>query len=100
MPLLDHFHPPLSERRGWQGFHSMWTTEIAATLNQGVLPPDYFADPQIKYGGHVEVDVAMLHEREDTAATTDGNGGVAIQVAVETALMEMPAAFPDEVEVR
>jgi hypothetical protein len=24
MPLLDHFYPPLSERRRWQGFHSRW----------------------------------------------------------------------------
>jgi hypothetical protein len=22
MPLLDHFHPPLSEERSWEGFHS------------------------------------------------------------------------------
>lgn len=23
MPLLDHFHPPVSERRRWEGFHGL-----------------------------------------------------------------------------
>ena len=26
MPLLDHFRPPLSERRHWEGFHSRCTS--------------------------------------------------------------------------
>ena len=30
MPLLDHFHPPLSETRKWEGFHSHWTSSLAA----------------------------------------------------------------------
>ena len=29
MPLLDHFHPPLSERRHWEAFHSRWAGAIA-----------------------------------------------------------------------
>ncbi len=24
MPLLDHFHPPLSRRRHWEGLHAAW----------------------------------------------------------------------------
>ena len=38
MPLLDHFHPPLSEMRKWEGFHSQWTSSLAAQLNAGPLP--------------------------------------------------------------
>lgn len=44
MPLLDHFHPPLSERRKWHSFHHAWATVIAFDLNRR-LPPAYFADP-------------------------------------------------------
>ena len=28
MPLLDHFHPPVSERRSWEGFHSLWVAAL------------------------------------------------------------------------
>ncbi|OYV82528.1 MAG: hypothetical protein B7Z73_17045 [Planctomycetia bacterium 21-64-5] len=33
MPLLDHFYPPLSERRQWHAFHSVWASMIALDLN-------------------------------------------------------------------
>ena len=57
MPLLDHFHPPLSETRKWEGFHSHWTSSLAAQLNAGLLPPRHFAEPQVTHG-RIEVDVA------------------------------------------
>ena len=57
MPLLDHFHPPLSETRKWEGFHSHWTSSLAAQLNAGLLPPHHFAEPQVSHG-RIEVDVA------------------------------------------
>jgi hypothetical protein len=57
MPLLDHFHPPLSETRKWEGFHSHWTSSLAAQLNAGLLPPRHFAEPQVSHG-RIEVDVA------------------------------------------
>jgi hypothetical protein len=50
MPLLDHFHPPLHGPRRWEGFHHAWATVIAQHLNRGVLPPDYFAEPEISVG--------------------------------------------------
>jgi len=39
MPLLDHFHPPLSIERPWEGIHSTWATTIAAqqSPNGGVV---------------------------------------------------------------
>ena len=57
MPLLDHFHPPLSERRQWRSFYHSWATVIAFDLNRQ-LPKGYFADPNVKYGR--EIDVAAL----------------------------------------
>src|SRR5436305_14634524 len=66
MPLLDHFHPPLSETRKWEGFHSHWTSSLAAQLNAGLLPPHHFAEPQVSHG-RIEVDVATDR--------LSGNGG-------------------------
>jgi hypothetical protein len=62
MPLLDHFHPPLSVRRHWQGFHTSWAGELARHLNHE-LPPRYFAGPHVQPGGQLQVDVAAFEER-------------------------------------
>ncbi len=60
MPLLDHFHPPLHGPRRWEGFHHAWATVIAQQLNRDILPPDYFAEPEISVGPELEIDVATL----------------------------------------
>src|SRR5262245_32714941 len=60
MPLLDHFHPPLHGARHWEGFHHAWATLIAQGLNQDLLPPGYFAEPEISVGPEWEIDVATL----------------------------------------
>ena len=60
MPLLDHFHPPLKVRRDWHGFHHGWATTLASALNV-LLPPDYYAQPNIQFG--IEIDVAALEDR-------------------------------------
>ncbi|MEW6282006.1 MAG: DUF4058 domain-containing protein [Candidatus Eremiobacterota bacterium] len=66
MNLLDHFAPPLSRSRHWHSFHNAWATFIASELNR-VLPPGYFAEPNVQFG--VEIDVATFQE--------SGNGGPA-----------------------
>lgn len=45
--LLDHFHPPLSERRHWDAFHTRWAAAIADALNDDLLPGGYFAEAQV-----------------------------------------------------
>jgi hypothetical protein len=102
MPLLDHFHPPLTPERAWESFHSMWATEIARTLNRRVLPKGYFAEAQVHVGGRVEVAVPTFHkEREDRLAVNGPSGGVALETwAPPVASRFMPAIFPDEIEVR
>src|ERR1700692_2319313 len=57
MPLLDHFHPPLSRTHPWRGFHGAWAAAIARLLNQGVLPPGYYAVPFVDQEGTIEVGV-------------------------------------------
>lgn len=59
MPLLDHFRPPLSERRHWHSFHNSWATYISSQLN-ALLPQGYFAEANVQFG--VEIDVAAFEE--------------------------------------
>ncbi len=99
MPLLDHFHPPLSERRHWESFHASWANEIMAALNEGGLPEGYFAETQVHFGSRVEVDVATLHERQ-AGPSSGPNGGVAVESWATTQVLTMPAVFPDEIEVQ
>jgi hypothetical protein len=75
MPLLDHFHPPLSARRHWQAFHSAWASSIVRYLNEGVLPPRYFAEPTVEIAGPVEIDVATLR---DWGGPSDGGAATAV----------------------
>ncbi|HJT76817.1 MAG TPA: DUF4058 family protein [Gemmataceae bacterium] len=103
MPLLDHFHPPLSDRRHWESFHAAWATEIMRTLNREVLPPGCFAEAQVHVGSRVEIDVATFEqEREAAAQAGNGNsGGVAVGTwAPPATALVMPAVFPDEIEVQ
>jgi hypothetical protein len=65
MPLLDHFHPPLSQRRKWHSFHHAWATVIAFDLNRR-LPAGFFAEPNAQYS--IEIDVAAFEEE-----TTSGS---------------------------
>jgi hypothetical protein len=64
MPLLDHFHPPLSERRHWHAFHNSWATYLSSALN-ALLPDGYFAEANVQYG--IEIDVAAFEEPGATA---------------------------------
>jgi hypothetical protein len=57
VPLLDHFHPPLSVSHPWMGFHSTWATTMAQVLNRELLPGDYCAIPNVQLGGQDGIDV-------------------------------------------
>jgi hypothetical protein len=77
MPLLDHFHPPLSLERPWEGIHSTWASTIATQLNQDQLPAEYFAMPLVTLGGGVQVDVGTFQTGEQPESP---NGGVVTQI--------------------
>jgi hypothetical protein len=70
MPLLDHFNPPLNRTHPWRSFHGAWAAAMARLLNQGVLPPGYYAVPLVDRDGPIEIDVAALRERD--APVTEG----------------------------
>jgi hypothetical protein len=98
MPLLDHFHPPVTERRTWEGFHGLWAAALVEKLNRDVLGEEYFADMQVHVGSAVEVDIATLQER---AASGGGSAtAVAPAWAPPATSLVLPTIFPDEIEVR
>lgn len=105
MPLLDHFHPPLSQRRHWESFHSAWATALVDALNEEWLPEGYFAEEMISVGGRVEIDVATFEEPlADIAAESRRNGNtVAVARKLWTPPLPtatMPGAFPDSYAIR
>jgi hypothetical protein len=67
MPLLDHFHPPLSTERRWESFHSSWATRIADALTERWLPSNYIAEEHVHIGPSIEIDVGTF-EREPSSA--------------------------------
>jgi hypothetical protein len=102
MPLLDHFHPPLTPARNRESFHALWSGVLVERLNRVVLPEGYFAETQVHIGGRVEVDVASF-EDSSTRPTeaTSCNGGVAVAPWAPPAVaLRMPTIFPDEIEVQ
>lgn len=101
MPLLDHFHPPLSERRHWEAFHARWASAIADVLNEQGLPDNLFAEPTVQIGGQVQVDVATF----DDGTLPTANGPKAIGTLPQSATVPkpawvIPAVFADSFEVQ
>ena len=102
MPLLDHFHSPLSSERRWESFHSNWATKIADWLTAQWLPSNYIAEEHVHIGPSVEIDVATF-EGESAPLTQDG-GAVALASlklwAPPAPDAVLPAVFADTFEVR
>jgi hypothetical protein len=101
MPLLDHFHLPVSERRSWEGFHGMWAAALVEKLNRDILADEYFADMQVHIGSQVEVDIASLAESRGTQERSAGPAATLAQVWAPPATdLILPAVFPDDIEVQ
>ena len=106
MPLLDHFHRPLSETHQWVAFHSRWATAIADDLNRR-LPRRVLAEAPFSLGTSAAADVAETDQATDlngTHSPTGLHGGVAVAVEPITytppaTTLVMPASFPKEVLV-
>jgi hypothetical protein len=101
MPLLDHFHPPLSKRRHWQNLHSAWANALRDQLNGGLLPPGFVAEVNVSLGTQVEVDLGTF-EQEDEACRSGAAGGVAVwapPAPFRTAVLDVPVQEVFEVQV-
>jgi hypothetical protein len=101
MPLLDHFHPPLTPARHWEWFHVNWAGAIADALNERLLPEGYFAEEHTHLGARVEIDVATYEEA--SSGNGAGAGGTATLPSrtwtPPAPALLVPAAFPDSFEV-
>lgn len=101
MPLLDHFHPPLYEKRHWGSFHAAWAGALADDLNRR-LPEHYFAEEQTHAGAVIEADVGTFEDSSRTAGA-DGSATATLPPQVwspPTAAFTIPAVFADDFEVR
>src|SRR3984957_15344711 len=98
MPLLDHFHPPLSRTHPWRAFHGAWAAAIARLLNAGVLPPGYYAVPFLDRDGPVEIDVATLRETENSASA-GGSASAPLWTPTEPGIA-VAVEWPDADDVR
>jgi hypothetical protein len=56
MPLRDHFHGDLNDRRHWESFHSGWASTIVCRLNMEILSSRYRSAPFAHLGIGVEVE--------------------------------------------
>ncbi len=79
MPLLDHFHPPLSRLHTWHSFSGMWTVTIARLLNVKTLPAGYRALP---FAESIEVDDPPARYIEVMAGEDDSRPVAVIEVVV------------------
>jgi hypothetical protein len=99
MPLRDHFHPPISRRTSWEGFHAQWPAMMVLQLIQK-LPNRFVAEPRVHVGAEIEVDVATLESQDFGSPIPETDHGPAYapsepSVAVETELLDV-----SEYEVR
>jgi hypothetical protein len=103
MPLLDHFHPPLSTERRWESFHTSWGTRIADAPAQRWLPPNYIAEEHAHFGPSLEIDVGTF-ARETQVNGAEESGAVATigpkVGAAPVADGVLSAVFPDTFEIR
>jgi hypothetical protein len=101
MPLRDHFHPAVSKNASWEGFHGMWPASIVQQLRKQ-LPPGFVAEPGVRLGTLMEIDVGALEADEAPRIdVANGNGGVATVVWTATAgAVETDPPHDYEYEVR
>jgi hypothetical protein len=64
MPLRDHFHPPVSKRSSWEGFHGQWPGMIVQQLAPR-LPEGFVAEPRVHLGAYYEIDVCAFEQHEE-----------------------------------
>ena len=72
MPLRDHFHAPLANRRSYQEVHGLWPGMMTLRLNS-ILPPGYHCGPNIRLGTAMEVDVGA-HDSRSSSDSYDAVG--------------------------
>jgi Protein of unknown function (DUF4058) len=74
MPLRDHFHPPVSKKSSWEGFHATWPACIVRQLREE-LPIGFVAEPRVRLGTVMEIDIGALETDGGARVRTSNNNG-------------------------
>jgi hypothetical protein len=77
MPLRDHFHSPVADKRPWDGVYGGWPVEIVRTLFD-LLPPEFAAQPRIYHPAPFEVG----------GSWSDVNGGTSPRTVPDLAALD------------
>jgi hypothetical protein len=100
MPLRDHFHPPVSKRSSWEGFHGGWPMQIVRELAPR-LPEGFVAEPRVHLGSYYEIDVTTFEQDAERTAIPGSapiaTGGVATLLEPSPApTLTIDADFPEQ----
>src|SRR6516164_1969487 len=99
MTLRDHFHPPVSKKASWEGFHGMWPACIVQQLRRQ-LPPGFVAEPRVHLGTLMEIDVGTLesHEAPSSGGPNGGRGAATVAWTASAPAVAVETDPPDEYE--
>jgi Protein of unknown function (DUF4058) len=92
MPMHDW---TLVEAGTFHAFHLLWIGELQGALNQGILPPDFYALAEQR-ADEVIPDILALHESdpEDDPAPNPTRGGVATLTKTKPKVQQRLSAAP------
>jgi len=101
VPLLDHFHPPTSDKVPWTSVGSFWMVYAARQLNRVLPEAGYRAFVRVHLGDMAEADIGE-YERESGEDWAEfdpsAEGGLATAVAPPPTATGVPV-FPDQFEI-
>jgi hypothetical protein len=101
VPLVDHFHPPISRIHSWESFHSRWAGTLAGSLSEQLPDLRYLVEVQVTVGSRIEADVLEWKLEESEHQGNGQAGGAAVQAyTAPAAVRSLDFAFPDDIEVR
>ena len=100
MPLRDHFHPPVSKRSSWEGFHGLWPGIIVQQLAPR-LPDGLVAEPRVHLGSYYEIDICAFEQNEESepvfGSGRESNIGIATAPQAPPApTLTLDAEFPEQ----
>jgi hypothetical protein len=93
----------LKGQRHWEAFHGRWAAALADSLNEDLLPKNYFAEFQVQLGVQVEVDVATLEETPSSPVDRPRGAVATVEPRLWTPpapCAVIPALIPDDIEVQ
>jgi hypothetical protein len=102
MPRRDHFHPPVSKRSSWEGFHGLWPGIIVQQLAPQ-LPDAFVAEPRVHLGSYYEIDVCTFEHHEEGEPVFGATRARAVVIATApqappASTLTLDAEFPEEYE--